>query len=721
MNKTLTINLGGQLFEIEENAYHQLDVYINSLKTYFKNDADGEEIVNDIEARIAELFIEQQTNDYKIIIKEQVAYVKMKMGTVKDFEAVEEAEGSAGDATIEEQAAAKVIRDRSAKKLMRDNDDRVLGGVSAGLGYYFNVSSLLFRALFLVLLFMGPGVIIYVIFWIIVPKATTAADKLLMKGLPVNVNTLADSVKTRTYSNNKLIDFVGQLIIYFTKFAMVVAKLLLIVIGMSLLFGLVAVFVGVFFAFIMGGTITNLFAVGSGLVYWFVKLMLLFSLAIPIVFIFVVLVYLLFNRNYFKANYVLPLAGLWLISIFCVGLYGKALTNDFENENIVKQTTTLNHSVADTLFIAVKESDANIETNNFVVDKDVFNFITATLYLNEVTLKLQPSATNKLNLTVEKFAKGKTATEAAQRATLTNYNWQLSKDTLWLPNNFALDKKTKWRKQEVDLLLEIPEGKVIKLTKEADDILIDDIENLQGIKGYNMNGRTWLMTANGLDCLDCDDDYEKIPQNVVGKDVKQMETKVFEAIEIRGVVELNLKQGNHKVIISDNKRYLKPFEYTVKDGLSMLQIATKNDMDDVPELDIWLPDLKKLLLEGASSIDLENFELDEFVLIAEGAHSIDIDNIEVNYFKLEAEGAGTYKFDGVAKVFDLNSEGLANINAIKLKTENTTVNIEGAAVGQFWVTENFEINIEGPASIKYKGEPKVKKSISRLASLKQIK
>jgi|GEM_PF-939108 len=728
MNKTLTVSLAGQLFEIEENAFKQLENYLNSLKNYFKNDADGGEIIGDIEARIAELFIEQQTDNFKIVIKEQVEYVQMKMGTVKDFELLEDLETDNKSTASTEQATDQNTN-KVAKKLMRDNEDRVLGGVCSGLGYYFQASPLLLRVLFLILLFVGPGFIVYLILWIIIPKANTATDKLLMKGLPVNVNTLADSIKTRTYSSNKLIDFTGQLITYFTKFAVNVAKLLLIVIGISLLFGLSVAFGVMFFGLIKSGAILNSFSVGSGFVFWFIKLMLLLVLAIPIVFIFVLLMYLMFNRNYFRANYVLPLAGLWLICTFCVGLYTKAVANDFSNENIVKQTTTIKHSTADTLFIAVKESDAAFEFENNLsfdgtdvyINGNSFNLIKDSLHTSKVNLLLQPGTNNKLNLEVEKFAKGKTEIKAAERATLTEYNWQLIGDTLWLPNYLAIDKNTKWRQQKIDLTLAIPKGKIIHLTTETDDILNNENENIQGINAYNMNERTWQMTANGLDCLDCNDAYEKIPQNLTDEDEPQINSKKIEAIEISGAIKLNLKQGKHKISVIDKEDNLKPFNFKKKDGLNVLQLATKSNVDETPELNIWLPNLKKFYAEGVCALNIENFTLDELEFTTEGAHSITIENITVNKLKLNTEGAASYKLTGQAKVFDLNSEGINSINAVKLKTENTTLNIEGAATGKFWVTENLNANINGPAIIKYKGNPKVEKDVSGFGSFKQIK
>jgi len=722
MNKTLTISIGGQLFEIEENAYQQLDTYINSLKTYFKNDAEGEEIVSDIEARIAELFIEQQTADYKLIIKEQVEYVQLKMGTVKDFEPIEEIEDVVTNTSTHQQQTADF--GKVPKKLMRDNEDRVLGGVSSGLAYYFNASPLLVRVLFLILFFAGPGIIIYFLFWIIVPKASTTGDKLLMKGLPVNVNTLADNIKTRNYSSNRLVDFVGQLITYASKFAILVAKLLLIVIGVSLLFGLMVAFGSAFFGFIMGGSPLNSFSLGTGIVFWFVKLMLLFSLAIPIVFIFVLMVYLLFNRNYFRSNYVLPLAGLWLLCTLGVGLYGKAVTTDFANENIVKQTTTIEHPNDDTLVIAVKESDHGFTRtiNIFSFEKNTLLSYEDSLNLEEVTLLLETNSNSQLDLTVEKYAKGKTVAAAAERATLTNYNWQLNNDTLWLNNYVSIYETTKWRKQKVELFLAVPEGKVVHLANNTRSILTRRNENIQGIRGYNMNNRTWLMTANGFDCLDCDDDYEKIPQNIVGDNDNAIGAKKFEAIETEGLVKLNLMQGKRKIVVTDNEDMLEPFEYDVKNGLSVLQITTTDiDDDEIPALDIWTPNLQQLSLQGASSVNIENFELDEFELIAEGAHTITIDDIEVDFLKLRAEGACNFELDGTAKILELENEGLSKIDADKLRARDATLNIEGAAIGEFWVTENLEATIEGPARIKYKGNPKVEKNLSGFGSLKQIK
>lgn len=141
MKKTFTINISGTLFHIEEDAYEQLLEYLLKLKEHFGSDVEGREIVADIESRISELFTEKSKGEQKVVVSAWVDEVIKTMGTPEDFREQGEAQ---------EPLAGKTRRQR---RLYRNFDNRVIGGVCSGLGAYFNMDPLVMRILFVVLFF----------------------------------------------------------------------------------------------------------------------------------------------------------------------------------------------------------------------------------------------------------------------------------------------------------------------------------------------------------------------------------------------------------------------------------------------------------------------------------------------------------------------------------------------------------------------------------------
>ena len=190
MNKILNINLGGYPFVIDDDAYKKLNKYLDTIQKHFRKSEGCDEIVGDIEARIAELFNEHAKGQ-RIISMRDVEGVIQIMGTPQEFGAEEH--------EIDEERAKSSSTNskfRTGKRLYRDTDDKVIGGVCSGLAAYFGVSDpLIFRLIFAVLFLSGVGIMAYVLLWIIVPSAKTSADKLSMKGEPINVNNIAKQVE----------------------------------------------------------------------------------------------------------------------------------------------------------------------------------------------------------------------------------------------------------------------------------------------------------------------------------------------------------------------------------------------------------------------------------------------------------------------------------------------------------------------------------------------
>lgn len=194
MKKTLTVNLGGTVFHIDEDAYRLLDNYLCNLRLHFRKQEGAEEIVNDMETRISELFTEKLNDGLQVITLGEVEEVIARMGKPEDFdgEPAEESTHHRSGNSRAGQSGSSTYRHH----LYRDSDNKVLGGIASGIAAYFDWDVTLVRVLFICLLFIPycPMIILYIIAWIVIPEARTAAEKLSMRGQAVTVENIGKTV-----------------------------------------------------------------------------------------------------------------------------------------------------------------------------------------------------------------------------------------------------------------------------------------------------------------------------------------------------------------------------------------------------------------------------------------------------------------------------------------------------------------------------------------------
>lgn len=183
MKKNISINISGIIFHIEEDGYEQFKKYLDSINKYFASYEDSEEIIADIESRIAEIFLEKLDDGKQVIATEDVEVLISTMGQISDFEAMEEetdfaqpaAEESKSESTkkekskrTESKADSKTYSDRP-RSLERDTNNQLLGGVASGLAYYFNIDPIWTRILFIIFFPTSISLFVYVILWIVLP------------------------------------------------------------------------------------------------------------------------------------------------------------------------------------------------------------------------------------------------------------------------------------------------------------------------------------------------------------------------------------------------------------------------------------------------------------------------------------------------------------------------------------------------------------------------
>ena len=184
MKITVSINLGGYSFNIDEDAYAELKGYLKNLEQHFAGEESSAEILSDIESRLSELFRNKLKNYKQVINMDDVRQAISVMGAHEDI--------SDNDGP----SAREKFSSPGYHRIYRDPDHRVIGGVCSGMGAYWDIDPVIVRIIFIALaLGGGLGALVYLILYIVIPEAKTTAQKIEMKGNPVNIHNLKDSVK----------------------------------------------------------------------------------------------------------------------------------------------------------------------------------------------------------------------------------------------------------------------------------------------------------------------------------------------------------------------------------------------------------------------------------------------------------------------------------------------------------------------------------------------
>ena len=185
MKITVSINLGGYSFNIDEDAYTELKRYLRNLEVHFAGEESSSEILSDIETRLAELFRTKITSYKQVITIDDVRQAISVMGTPEDI------------SDNDHRSAKEKFSSPGYHRMYRDPDNRIIGGVCSGMGAYWDIDPVILRIIFVVLtLAGGMGALIYLILYIVIPEAKTTAQKIEMKGEPVNIHNIKESVKS---------------------------------------------------------------------------------------------------------------------------------------------------------------------------------------------------------------------------------------------------------------------------------------------------------------------------------------------------------------------------------------------------------------------------------------------------------------------------------------------------------------------------------------------
>ncbi len=191
MRKTLTVNISGVVFHIDEDAYIVLSRYLERITKHFRGEDGGDEIISGIESRIAEMFQEKKKGQLQVVSMDDVKEVIAQLGEPAQMSEGEESKNGNKNSKDKEMDDEPV-----SKQLFRDPDNKYIGGVCGGLGAYFHIDPTLVRLIFVLFLFLyASSILVYIVLWIVIPRARTTADRLSMRGEKVNLSNIEKSIR----------------------------------------------------------------------------------------------------------------------------------------------------------------------------------------------------------------------------------------------------------------------------------------------------------------------------------------------------------------------------------------------------------------------------------------------------------------------------------------------------------------------------------------------
>ena len=542
MNKTVTINISGIIFHIEEDAFNKLSKYLLTLKSYFSKADGGNEIMSDIEARIAEMLQSKTSLIKQVVLMSDVDFVMESMGKPEEFasDATDNDSGSQFNQTdnIENTEPTK-------KRLYRDGDSKVLGGVCSGIGHYFGFDPVWLRiALLLMLFFAGTGILLYFILWIAIPEAKTTAEKLAMKGEKADINNISKAVKeeaeqlkkrmekysdefkdmanaNRDVPRNAAEKMLGFILAIFFNIGRVLFKILgvfMVIFGVIFFFGLFTSVLGItFFPNNVDGKEWIDLLLFDGKDFHIGLIGIAIFAGTPIIMMIYVGVKILFKIKYANRWVYLSAGIIWLIGFVMLLYVGIRTGSDFSKTSKVRENVTI--VPYDTLYLKMNEMPVNLQEINASDDdkegekgyksyKKNNDYMIGTnnglkYLLGYAQLNIIKSQTDNITMVVVKEAKGVNKRIATERAKNISYKVFQTDSMIEFDNLFKVNNADKFRVQNITVILKLPIGKVVYLDKSL-ETLIYDIENVSNTYDGDMINRRWMMTENGLKCIDCD-------------------------------------------------------------------------------------------------------------------------------------------------------------------------------------------------------------------------
>ena len=843
MKKTISINIAGLIFYIEEDGYDKLKNYLNSIQKYFSSYEDSKEIISDIEGRIAEKFLtKQKSAEQQVIALDDVEQLIKSMGTVADFEAIEEEEDladtketveTAGEPKREKNTTEAPSVPYAPKKLVRDTKRKLLGGVCAGIAHYFNTDPLLIRLIFLFfflglpagggmigdevaeifgpisgfifivyiacwvafpgsttleedvnlkkfyrdpdkkvvggvasgvaayfgvdlgvvrfawvlsILLFGSGLLLYIVLWLITPRANTLTEKMEMTGQPITLENIETNVKKALQPEQQKEESIltKLLLLPFRAIAAIFSGLTplmrFLVVVMRIFAGLILVMVG---ASALIGLITALFAV-LGLGTWdfgsidsdFMPLNFFFGEVTPVAYVFLFMaigapfaiiawlgVSLLTKENKFTASIWQTLLGLFLVGIIGSTVYGVRYGSNFRRNGSVEKVQTYKLP-ANPILLELNDNGDSDNYNNTHLDLDGYDGTEAKLEL-------------------EFRSQGRSRQDAEFNASNILYNVKQSDSSIVFDEDFMLsDKAPRFRGQNVRMQFYLPYNKAFKMTRDFYNHFWGVRQRSQYEYDLDVNNEIFktlkwtIKSDSGLVCLDRpilkeehdgsygdnDSHIDEISGGIEsglndafdksfearGEMVKQFDLSGFDKVRVGGAFVVKIEQGTEFKVTADGREEdLDEVEAKVNDGVLKIENRKKAKLfanNKRVGITITMPKLESVDLSGATLTKITGFTNSNDLKVEISGASKTLINVNVKELKLDVSGASKVELHGRANTLEADLSGACTLDTEQMQIQNANVEASGVSKANLGLIPNLQSSASGASRIRRQGE-----------------
>jgi phage shock protein PspC (stress-responsive transcriptional regulator) len=797
MKRNISINISGIIFHIEEDGYDKLKAYLTAINRYFSTYEDSGEIISDIENRIAEIFLARLGDQKQVITSDDVNDLITTMGNVSDFEAADDRIWhTAEEPSPEEPAhthayqegsepaakARKLYRDMNRKllggvaagiahyfsidplwirllflatffdlfvmvsisgvavisyiilwvitpasydlpedtrirRLFRDPDSRVLGGVAGGLSAYFGIDINVVRMLFVATMLLGgTGLVAYLMFWIITPEAKTLTDRMQMEGEPITLSNIERKIKESLNINEEAEEniFVKALLFPFRLLALLLdavnksasplfqfmAQLGRYIGGAGMLF-VSAIVAIVLFALLATGLgiwatpaeaqIGDLpLAVIKNTIPFTASIGLFILLFIPNVTLAIAGVSLLAGRKVVGSVVAWSLFGVWLVGL------GLALTTlpgfiqDYQSEATHREEQIIKANKAEVMQIGINQLKNN------------------TSGIGQIELTIKGYNGNEVKMVKVMSARGRNRDNAVENATQILYQAQQEANILKFNNLFDIAPSGKYKLQQLKIELYMPYGQEFTLQPGIRQILRNTLYPF-GYSARHLNEENrWVYSEEGLRCLTCTIE----PTTASAANGRQGELRSysnFDELAFSHHFEVEIRQGEtYEILLEGNNKHTPKISITQEDRkLTFGVVKNKQLFSKVPvKIYITMPALKKLQAEGAGDISLSGFDAGQMELQLGGAVSCQAD-ININNMEAYLSGKSDLTLSGKGERLSLVLSGASDANTFSFNADNVNVSASGKSLAQVLAHKQIEIASSGASEVIYKGNPNV--------------
>jgi len=843
MKKNVSINIGGIIFHVEEDGYEKLKNYLATINSYFADFQESQEIVSDIENRIAEIFLAKLKEDKQVINEADVEALIESLGSIEDFKKAEqESEPEAADfsATAEEPFAKE-----ANKKLLRDTKRKILGGVAAGLAHYFSIDALwirlalitltalafatgfggvvlpiaylicwifipadpfidetekvkklyrakdgeviagvakglaaylgadvaIIRLLFVLLLIPGfAGFFIYLVLWLITPKANSLTEKMQMEGTPITLSNIEKSIKSNFKSENGEESVLVKVLLFPFRLAAIVLNGLAKILGpvLNVVVNIIRIFVGVVLilvglilgsgAFVLGmfnqgwllpsaymhnldfplEIIMNSISVEQNIVSFLL-------LIIPALFLTIAGISVMAKQWVLNKTLGFSLLGVYIVSLIIGAVMTINIVLQFPKKDTITETRNFNLNGNQTLVLKTK----NIGYDDY----------------RRPRLTLEGYDGSNIQLEIKSTANGFSKSIAQENAKMMYYEVNQEADSILIfDEGLRFNEDAVFRNQRLAMTLYLPYNQPFRMTRRLGDILRNTIYR-NGYSAYQIPNNDWAFTEDGLQCLSCEEDKRKTYKKSVSDNYSSNEGNFFyvapfemssaatniyydfddfNEVRIATGIFAEIRQGSEhsvEIVFENIDRAELEEELIIKEVGDKLKIyyegdfgrdfsllefidnGFKYDFDfnrDRPKIKaiVTLPVLQNLEASSASVFHLYGFEQQS---ISFDLSSSAVGYVSGNYNRLNLGLSSTARVyaQGSADKLRLNASSAAQFKGFDLVAKEAVTNASSAARVEVTASGELKANASSAGKIRYRDVTNLSSNASSGGSIRR--